>query len=208
MYVPPWFQTDRSDLVAQVIERYSFAPLITPGAKLAITHLPFMFEPDKGERGTLIAHMARANSHWNAFEDSLESVVIFQGPHTYVSPTWYLDEQSVPTWNYAVVHAYGQPKVLDEGASIELLMRTLEQFDGRARGYDFVLAREYATKQARAIVAFEMPLSRIEAKFKMSQNKSEGDQKLVRDNLSSGSPEDQEVAEMMAALIGLPSEMG
>jgi len=130
VYTPPWFAVERPDLVAEIVQAYSFAPLITPGDNLRVTHLPFLFDPNRGERGVLRGHMARANDHWQLFESEQESVAIFSGPHAYVSPTWYRDEQSVPTWNYAAVHIYGRPVLLDDEGSFDLLVDALELFEG------------------------------------------------------------------------------
>lgn len=123
MYTPAHFAIDDPSLVAEIIDQNPFAPLITPHAGgVSVTHTPLLLDKSRGKFGVLSGHMAVQNDHWKAFESAGESLVIFIGPHCYVSPTWYRDEQSVPTWNYATVHAYGQAAILDESRSVKFLL--------------------------------------------------------------------------------------
>jgi transcriptional regulator len=115
MYMPKSLQeTDRTTL-HQLMQMYSFATLITQADGMPYAnHVPLLLRPDDGPHGTLVGHLARANSQWRHFDADREVLVIFQGPHTYVSPSWYGVHPSVPTWNYAVVHAYDTPRVMDD----------------------------------------------------------------------------------------------
>ncbi len=111
MYIPKHFE--QTDIAAchNAIERYSFGTLISviDGAPFA-THIPFLLNPTQGDKGTLLGHVALANPHWRAFsEEAAHSLVIFQGPHGYVSPRWYVNAPAVPSWNYVAIHAYGSP---------------------------------------------------------------------------------------------------
>ena len=119
MYIPKAFREDDITTLHKFMREYSFATLITQhkGVPFA-THLPFILDAQCGPNGALLAHVARANPQWHDFVDEQEVLVIFQGPHAYISPSWYEVELSVPTWNYAVVHAYGIPRLIEDGEEI------------------------------------------------------------------------------------------
>jgi transcriptional regulator len=162
---------------------YSFATLVTQheGGPFA-SHLPLILEADEGPYGTLFGHMARANPQWRDFDAAQDVLVIFQGPHTYVSPSWYeVEPANVPTWNYAVVHAYGTPRLITEYeaccALLDTLVRTHEaQF---ARPWLFQLPEDYVRQMMQGIVAFAIRITRLEGKLKLSQNRSLTDQQHV-----------------------------
>ncbi len=201
MYMPPGFRQDDLEALHKLMQDYSFATMVTQhqGTPFA-THLPFVLAPDEGPYGTLYGHMARANPQWQDFDANPEVLVIFQGPHTYISPSWYEVELSVPTWNYAVVHAYGSPRLITEYGALctmlDTLVRTYEaQFP---KPWLFQLPDDYVRKMVQGIVGFALPISRIEGKFKMSQNRSTTDQKRVATTLAtSGDPMHAAVAELM-----------
>ena len=129
----------------------------------------------------MLAHMARANPQWHDFDNSQEVLIIFQGPHAYISPSWYEVEQSVPTWNYAVVHAYGFPQLIEDQEKLYNLLKILietheAQFD---EPWPFQLTDEYLQKMMRGIVGFEIEITRLEGKFKLSQNRTETERENV-----------------------------
>src|SRR5258706_2798297 len=183
MYIPKAFREDDVKKLHKLIQEYSFAALVTQqdGVPVA-THLPFLLDSDRGPYGTLIAHIARANAQWRDFnEGRREALVIFQGAHAYVSPSWYEVELSVPTWNYAAVHAYGVPRIIDDKAVLHDLLNALIQthetrFEKR---WDFQLPDDYLQKMMQGIVGFEIQITRLEGKFKMSQNRTAGEQQKV-----------------------------
>jgi transcriptional regulator len=114
MYLPASFRVEDPARLHELMRRNSFATLVTCRADAPfVTHLPFVVDAAKGPHGSLRAHMARANEHWRQFEPGKESLVIFQGPHAYISPSLYAGGPSVPTWDYMVVHAYGIPRLLE-----------------------------------------------------------------------------------------------
>jgi transcriptional regulator len=183
------------------MRRYNFATLVTQheGAPFA-THLPFLLDAGRGPSGTLIAHMARANPQWRDFAAGREALVIFQGPHAYISPSWYQTHPSVPTWNYAVVHAYGVPHIVEDRDTLyhmlEALVDTHEA--GFAQPWRMDLPRDYMDKMMRAVVGFEIEITRLEGKFKLSQNRSEQDRRRVAEMLGeSHDPLSTNVAAMM-----------
>lgn len=199
MYVPGHFKSPDPALLSRLIETYSFGTMITAAEEMKLTHLPCLFDGSRGEHGTIRAHVARANDHWKHFDT--ETLIVFQGPHCYVSPTWYEEVFSVPTWNYAVAHVYGQPEVLDESRSLEFLMDMVRFFEDPDSTYDYEEGGAYARKSLPGIVAFEMPIAKVDMKFKMSQNKTEGDRLRVIDRLAKGDdPMGREVARFMISL--------
>jgi len=171
MYLPAAFRETRLEVVHGLIQANSFGTLVSQlNGELFATHIPFLLDAERGPNGTLRGHIARANPHWQAFSGQ-ESLAMFQGPHAYISPAWYVAEEAVPTWNYAVVHAYGAPRVIEDPAAVrEVLEETVNSFD--TEGWSTARVDEdYIARMARAIVAFEMPISRLQGKRKLGQNR-------------------------------------
>ena len=201
MYIPKAFREDDMSTLHTLMHEYSFATLITlhEGVPFA-THLPFILDAQRGPNGTLLAHMARANQQWHDFKSSQEVLVIFQGPHAYISPSWYEVELSVPTWNYAVVHAYGLPRFIeDQGELYELLKALIQTHEAHfERPWPFKLPDVYLQKMMRGIVGFEIQITRLEGKFKLSQNRSEVERENVIAALQETSDMlNRDVAELM-----------
>jgi transcriptional regulator len=197
MYIPSAFRAADRAALDELIERHGFGTLVTvlDGAPFA-THLPFVL--DRG-RGVLLGHVARANPHVRALDGPAEALVIFQGPHAYVSPSWYATGPAVPTWNYAAVHVYGVPRRLDESATLDLLGRLVGQYEsGRERPWTMDLPPDYLRKMLQGIVAFEVPMTRVEGKFKLNQNRPAEDRAGVIAALQAGGPEERALAEFMA----------
>ena len=208
MYIPAYFKEENLESLHGLMQAYNFATLITVdnGTPFA-THLPFMLDPTRGKFGTIVSHMARANPQWQHFTTATEVLVIFQGPHTYISPSAYQSDFSVPTWNYAVVHAYGKPQIIAEQAKIQQLLDNLvsEHETPRTQPWTFSWSEQHINL-TKAIVAFEIAITRLEGKLKLSQNRSLEDQIGVINDLShSPSTADQAVAKMIVA-HGQPSK--
>ena len=182
MYTPPAFREDDLQTIHALMRENSFAILVTQqdGVPLA-THLPFMLDSERGPYGTLIAHMARANTQWRAFVDAHEALVIFQGPHAYVTPSWYDPGLNVPTWNYAAVHAYGTPRLIeDEAALYAMLSRlTATHEAGFEQPWLFEMGEDDFRGKMKGFVGFEMEIIRLEGKMKLSQNRSPVEQERV-----------------------------
>jgi transcriptional regulator len=202
MYIPKAFAESRVEILHEFIRRHSFAILLTTGGEMTGSHLPILLDAGRGRLGTLRGHMARANSQWRALSEGVEALVIFSGPHAYVSPSWYQTPASVPTWNYAVVHAYGQPTILDDGAaSRQLLEDTVDLYEA-AQPEHWSMDRLpvlVAEKMEAQIVGFEIEITRLEGKFKLNQNRTAADRQGVIDALSrSDQPDDRRIAQMMS----------
>jgi transcriptional regulator len=201
MYIPDAFLVENPDKLSGLIRRHSFATLVTiDGESSFASHLPVLFHAEAGSRGTLVSHMARANPQWRHFASGRETLVMFHGPHAYISPTWYATAPAVPTWNYAAVHAYGVAQIItDHARMLELLRETVSIYEAplpEPWGGD--LPEEYRERLMQAIVGFEIPVSRIEGKFKLGQNRPAEDMQGVYDALSgSGDCGGRALAEMM-----------
>ena len=203
MYLPKSFEVTDSNKLADVLNRFSFATLITTAEGVPFaTHLPILHRPQSGTAGVLIGHVARANPQWQHFANSTESLAIFSGPHAYVSPTWYATELAVPTWNYIAVHAYGVPRIIDDEAwLVTLLDEMVQRYESnRPQPWPNQLPEDFRRNLLKSIVGFEMPISRIEGKFKLSQNRPEQDRNnVVRELSGSSNPEARAVGDWIRA---------
>lgn len=193
MYVPAAFEENDLAILHALMRQFSFATLITTAdAAPFATHLPFLVDAGEGGLGVLRAHLARANPQWRHFTGSAEALVIFQGPHSYISPGWYEGQPAVPTWNYAAVHAYGVPRLLDDAETLGLLRASVAEYDPAPEALD--MPDEFVRRMQRGLVGFELPVARLEGKRKMSQNKSEADREGVIAALSASEREDGRAA--------------
>lgn len=201
MYIPSAFRVEDPAAVRALVEEFSFATLVTSGETgLVASHLPFLYRESPGGPGFLTGHMARANTQWKDFREAQEVLVIFQGPHAYISPRWYESSPSVPTWNYAAVHAYGYPRLLESYEEVSgLLKATVDRYEaGSEAPWKMDLPEEYQRRLVGQIVAFEIRLTRLEGKSKFSQNRNEQDRNGVIEHLSrSDDPLARDVAERM-----------
>ena len=209
MYIPPANAVTDPKTLRDFMRRHSFATLITveDGAPF-VTHLPLLVE-ERGEQGTLAGHLARANPQWRGFDGHTEALVIFSGPHAYVSPSWYEpDAPNVPTWNYMVAHVYGAPRIVEDEAAVRRhLLALIARFEsGRPTPFEPDYDEAWLKGMMRGVVAFELPIARIEGKFKLSQNRDATDRAHVADALGASDAQDERaVAEAMRALGIAPS---
>src|SRR5579863_3443392 len=166
MYIPKAFREDDVEWLHTFIQENNFAILVTMQDRIPIaTHLPLLLDPQKGLYGTLRGHMARANTQWRSFDETTEALVIFQGPHAYISPSWYVTEPetSVPTWNYAAIHAYAIPRIIhDEETLYTLLKDSVTTFEeGFTIPWTMQERGDFMHKKMRAIVGFELSITRL-----------------------------------------------
>jgi transcriptional regulator len=194
MYIPRAFAEENRETLYTFIQQHPFGLLISQRAGiLTATHIPFILDRQQGEYGTLLGHLARANPQWQGL-DASELLVVFQGPHTYISPSWYQSTLSVPTWNYTAVHTYGTPRILDDQQELFALIQT------QIKTYEATLtiSDDYTQKLLGNIVGFTIPITRLEGKFKLSQNRSRQDQENVVQHLNeSNNPLAAETAGLM-----------
>jgi transcriptional regulator len=187
MYLPERFREDDLPTLHALMRDYSFAILVTSHEGVPIaSHLPLILAADEGPYGTLYGHMARANAQWRDFDASHDVLVIFQGPHTYVSPSWYAaDPSNVPTWNYAAVHAYGSPRLITDEDACQALLDTLVRTHEApfATPWRFQMPEAERRQKMQGIVTFAIRITRLEGKLKLSQNRSLADQQQVAEIL-------------------------
>lgn len=204
IYLPEHFHETDLDALQDLMESNSFATLISPDAgDPLITHLPLLLDRERGAYGTLLGHFARANPHWQRLQERPAVLAIFHGPHSYVSPAWYGVHPAVPTWNYAVVHAAGRARLLQDPAALENITRRLvHTFESpRPTPWRLDLPVGFHEQMLRAIVGFEIDIERLSGKFKLSQNRTADDRRRVIEALEAGSPADVELAALMRARL-------
>ena len=179
MYSPPYNRLEgRAELLA-FMRANNFPILVTgTGGVIHASHLPVTVHDD-GAQIVIDMHMAKNNPQWKEFFDD-EVAVIFSGPHAYVSPRWYADEERVPTWNYAAVHAYGVPGIIsDKKEKAESQRRLIESLDAQWLPKHDALRQEYVDKMLDGIVNFTIPVARIETRWKLSQNRGRREMELI-----------------------------
>lgn len=204
IYLPDVFHETDRDALHGLIESHGFATLISPDAIAPmITHLPLLLDRGRGAHGTLIGHVARTNPHWRTLQERPEALAVFHGPHAYVSPSWYGEQPSVPTWNYAVVHAAGRARLLHEPQALaHITKRLVETFESpRPEPWRMELPRDFHQRMLGGIVGFEIEIAQLSGKFKLSQNRTLEERRRVATALEAGSAVEQEVAALMRARI-------
>jgi transcriptional regulator len=200
MYVPSAFDPPAVASMLDAIERYSFAVLVSgAGQQLEASHLPLLLDRDAGPHGTLVGHMARANPQWRAAAGQ-NVLAIFSGPHAYISPRWYEAAGTVPTWNYVAVHATGRLELIDDPHDVEtLLRRTVAHYEAsEPQPWTLDEPAEFVANLAKQIVAFRIPIERLEGKWKLNQNHPpERRTKVIAALRTRGDDDSQKIARLM-----------
>ena len=210
MYSPKFNQVTDRGVLLEAMQMYSFAILFGPGGAqqentLNATHLPLVVK-DEGEHGLIEGHFARANKHWAALSGH-ETLVVFPGPHTYISPSLYIEELSVPSWNYIAVHAYGTLELVeDDAGKTALLEELIQKHDPAYLERWNALPAGYKRTMLAGIMGFRIPIARIEGKFKLSQNRSAEERNNIERVQSTGSTDEQELARWMNRLDVKPTQ--
>jgi transcriptional regulator len=182
MYRPPHFREERLDVLHAAMRARPLATLVTAGpGGLIANHIPFLIE-DGGDFGVLRGHLARANEHLADLRAGTEALVVFQGPDAYVTPSWYATKAEshkvVPTWNYVAAHCWGTPEVFDDPQWLrsQVGRLTVSQEKDRAQPWSVEDApADYIASQLKGIVGLQIPIARIEGKWKASQNRTDAD---------------------------------
>jgi transcriptional regulator len=205
MYQPPHFREDRLEVQHALIRMHPLGLLVSAGkGGLMANPVPFLLLPDASEHGTLHCHVSRANPHWRELGAVEECLVVFQGPQQYIAPSWYETKREtgkvVPTWNYATVHAWGKPHVIEDTEWLRRNVEGLTRSHEGARPAPWAVddaPPEYVAAQLRGIVGIEIPIARIEGKWKVSQNRPEAD----RAGVVAGLRKHGEASAPMASLV-------
>ena len=209
MYQPPHHREDRLDVQHALIRAHPLGALVTLGASgLTASHIPFLIDPAASPLGTLRAHVARANAQWRDFDPKVEALVIFQGPESYITPAWYETKREtgkvVPTWNYAVVHAYGAIRTVEDADRLRAHVTELTNTHERALAEPWAVTdapEPFVAAQLRGIVGLEIAISRIEGKWKVSQNRPVADRVGVTKGLREQDGGDSDMAKLVEERI-------
>ena len=187
MYIPQHFAEDRTETLTEFVRSNPFCTLVTNGPEgLMASHIPLLFDSGGGPNGTLRGHLAKANPQWRTYAQDSDVLAIFNGPHHYISPSWYPSKTEhgrvVPTWNYVAVHAYGQIRIVEDRDSLLHHLRKLtdsqeEGIPGRWRIDD--APPDYIDGMTSAIVGVEIEVTKLEGKWKVSQNRPAADREAV-----------------------------
>jgi transcriptional regulator len=200
MYVPKAFAVEDLAQLQDFMDEFNFATVVTQrDGELTASHIPFLLDRSVEPYGVLRAHVAIRNPQLEDFRSGSRALVIFQGPHTYISPSWYVKPANVPTWNYTVVHAYGVPKIMDRTAMVALLKDLVGKHERSfAMPWDFDPDDAWMQKQFSEIAGFEIKIEKLQGKFKLNQNRAPEDRQGVIEALSaSEDPEQRAVAGWM-----------
>ncbi len=191
MYIPRAYKEDRVPVLHKFMEDQPFASLVTMGVSgLFASHIPMVLEQN-GAMGCLKGHISRANTQWREYTPSVEALAIFAGPHHYITPSWYPEKQEtgkvVPTWNYAVVHAYGHLKAIEDSEWLMAHLTDLTRIHEADSPVPWKVGdapADYVASLVKGIVGLEMVIERLEGKWKVSQNRSEEDRSGVARGLA------------------------
>jgi transcriptional regulator len=194
MYIPANFRESRVEKLHDLIVNYPLGLLVTHGDNgLEASPIPFVLYAEEGEHGVLRAHIAKANPHWQLLAGDTECLVVFQGPDGYVTPSWYPSKvethKAVPTWNYATVQVRGNAAVTEDAAWLRRQLGDLTALHEKSRPQPWSVSdapADYLANQMKAIIGIEIPISRIDGKWKMSQNKDGADRNGVITGMRSG----------------------
>ncbi|MCC5809217.1 MAG: FMN-binding negative transcriptional regulator [Ectothiorhodospiraceae bacterium] len=209
MYLPRHFEETRTAVLHEVIRTHPFATLVTLGADgLDANHLPLILDSEPAPLGTLRGHVARANPVWRQLQVDARALLIFQGPHAYISPSWYATKQEtgkvVPTWNYAVVHAHGSARVVEDADWLRNQVEQLTNTHEGPRPEPWQVSdapQDYIEKMLKAIVGIEVPVARLAGKWKLGQNRSEADREGVLEGLQ------REQTDQASGMLGLTGNL-
>ena len=202
MFIPTSFVMSEKTEQHQFIHDFAFGVLVS--SSLSGTHLPFVLREEEGENGVLYTHCAKENPHWQEL-DNADVLVVFTGPHNYISPSWYAKGPAVPTWNYTTVHAYGRVSFLNDDQTIEALDDVVTSYEPELLVCRDILTDKIKERLLPAIVGFKIEISRMEGKIKLGQQRSTADQQGVYKKLStSQNLEDMALAQYMKRInVGL-----
>ncbi|WP_166425698.1 FMN-binding negative transcriptional regulator [Paraglaciecola sp. 20A4] len=195
MFIPNNMRMQGDKAIAQFINDHSFGILVSES--LEATHIPFIFAPDEGENGALYGHLAKANPQCKQLAQE-NALVIFSGPHAYISPTWYETGPGVPTWNYSAVHCIGRASLLNEDDTVQIIDRLVAKYEPELLNNKVLMPQAYQDKLRQAVVGFKIIIDHVDAKEKLGQQRKSADQQGVFDALlQSTNVSDNQLADYM-----------
>ncbi len=183
VYIPSHFAESRQEVLADFIRDHNFGILVSTGASgMVASHIPFLYDAEDGEHGVLWGHLARGNPQLKDLAAGREVLAIFEGTHGYITPRWYATHPAVPTWNYSIVHAYGTVEPIEDAAALERLVARLADHHEAGAETPWRMAdqpEKYRQGMLRGISGFAIRITRLEGKFKLSQNRDATDRARV-----------------------------
>ena len=200
MYIPKYFKVTNVDEILDFVQKNSFGTIVTTNnGKPIATHLPLGLRKLDNDV-YLTGHFAYGNEQWKTFEMCEEVLVMFQGPHAYISSSWY-EKENVPTWNYQAVHMYGKPSILDKNELIEELTMMLHKYEKHRESpvlWD-TLSPPLLERQLKGIVGFKIKVEEIQAAYKLSQNRTETDYRnIIHELQHEGNADSEQLSKLMA----------
>ena len=176
MYIPKNMEMTDGDVISDFIASNGFGLLVS--SRLEATHLPLIYKVGENCQGVLYGHFARANKHWETLENE-RVLIIFSGPHSYISPTWYDRKPAVPTWNYVSVHCYGRVTLLNKSETLASIDELISKYEPELLVNDELLPEEFKLRLSQGVVGFKIDIDEIQAKEKLGQHRTREDQKGV-----------------------------
>jgi len=192
LYIPKPHLVEDRKLLHDFMEEFAFVNLVTASPSIHVTHIPTLLDRNRGTFGTIYGHIARNNPQSATFDGKQPAVIVFQGPNSYISPSWYTKTEVVPTWNFAVVHVSGKLKPIEDPKALhDLLAQLIHKFEGpKKTAYDFAkLPDTFTYPMIQHIIGFEMEIELLEGKFKLGQERSEGDRQGILKGLEATKPD-------------------
>lgn len=200
MHIPKQFRNEDISSVRDFIAGNGFAVLVSQVAgRPWATHIPLQLHTDATGKDILEGHISRANQQWKSFDNGQEVLAIFQGPHAYISSSWY-DHENVPTWNYLAVHVYGKINIISEEALRQQLSRLVDKYESRVTNPVSVagLSKDFLDKEIRGVVGFDLEITEIQAAAKLSQNRDDKNRQNIIDGLTTlGDPDSLTMADIL-----------
>ncbi len=200
MYIPKYYKNENMDSVREFINKNGFAILISQVAgKPWATHIPLILDKDVNDKDVLFGHISRSNSQWKDFGKNEEILVVFSGPHAYVSASWY-DHENVPTWNYIAVHVYGKIHIIEGDRLKNLLSRLVDKYESNMQRPVKMdkMSKEFVEREIKGIVGFEIEITEIQAAMKLSQNRDDKNyERIISELEKNGDINSSEIARIM-----------
>ena len=198
MYIPHHYKTENIEEVKAFLKENSFGILINQvDGKPWATHIPLELDKDEDGNDILVSHIAKANPQWKSFKDNDEVLCIFNGPHSYISSSWYKEEE-VPTWNYIAVHVYGKIKILGEKEVLESMYKLVDKYEARSKNpISLNNLSKKTLRQVKGVVGFQITITTIQAAYKLSQGREHDHERIINELENTEKPNAKDIAKMM-----------
>lgn len=193
MYIPHYYKKENLDEIKEFIQENSFGILINQvNNKPWATHIPLELDIDESGNDILVSHISKANPQWKEFEEQPEVLCVFNGPHSYISSSWYKEEE-VPTWDYIAIHVYGRIRILSESEVMDSMRKLVAKYEANSKHpISLENMSEKTLRQVKGVVGFKIEISDIQAAYKLSQTRPEDHQSIIKE-LNDGNVTSKEI---------------